>query len=200
MTGAPQSTLGKRAQLILDVSVREEACSLNLVPTASTTATLALGDALAMALLTKRGFRPEDFAQFHPGGSLGRKLLTTVEDLMHSGETIPTVAGDAEFFAVLHEMSSKRLGAALVTDSKGSILGIITDGDIRRLIEKKTDTGNLKAAGFMHPSPRHIDKTELAAKALQIMEEHQITSLVVSPDGIALDGFLHLHDLLKAGL
>lgn len=200
MTGAPESTLGRRAQLVLDVSVQEEACSLNLVPTASTTATMAMGDALAMALLAKRGFRPEDFAQFHPGGSLGRKLLTTVEDLMHSGNEIPTVLAEAEFFAVLDEMSSKRLGATLVTDTDNQILGIITDGDIRRLIEKKTDTTQLKATEFMRPSPRHIDKNELAAKALQKMEEHQITSLVVSPDGIALDGILHLHDLLKAGL
>ncbi|QPJ63587.1 MAG: KpsF/GutQ family sugar-phosphate isomerase [Candidatus Nitronauta litoralis] len=200
MTGAPESTLGRRAQLVLDVSVQEEACSLNLVPTASTTATMAMGDALAMALLAKRGFRPEDFAQFHPGGSLGRKLLTTVEDLMHSGNEIPTVPADAGFFCVLDEMSSKRLGATLVTDTNRQILGIITDGDIRRLIEKKTDTTQLKASGFMKPSPRHIDKNELAAKALQKMEEHQITSLVVSPDGINLDGFLHLHDLLKAGL
>lgn len=200
MTGVPESTLGRRAQLVLDVSVREEACSLNLVPTASTTATMALGDALAMALLAKRGFRPEDFAQFHPGGSLGRKLLTTVEDLMHSGDGVPTVPGDADFFTVLDEMSAKRLGSTLVTNSKKQILGIITDGDIRRLIEKKTDTNQLKATGFMKPSPRHIDKNELAAKALQKMEEHQITSLVVSPDGVTLDGILHLHDLLKAGL
>lgn len=200
MTGAPESTLGRRAQLVLDVSVREEACSLNLVPTASTTATMALGDALAMALLAKRGFRPEDFAQFHPGGSLGRKLLTTVEDLMHSGDEVPTVPGDAEFFTVLDEMSSKRLGVTLVTDSKKHIIGIITDGDIRRLIENKTDTTQLKATGFMKPAPRHLDKNELAAKALQKMEEHQITSLVVSPDGVTLDGILHLHDLLKAGL
>ncbi len=200
LTGAPESTLGRRAQLVLDVSVQEEACSLNLVPTASTTATMAMGDALAMALLAKRGFRPEDFAQFHPGGSLGRKLLTTVDDLMHSGDEVPTVLADAEFFAVLDEMSSKRLGATLVIDADNQILGIITDGDIRRLIEKKTDTTQLKATEFMRSSPRYIDKNELAAKALQKMEEHQITSLVVSPNGIVLDGILHLHDLLKAGL
>ncbi len=200
MTGAPDSTLGRRAQMVLDVSVSEEACSLNLVPTASTTATLALGDALAMALLTKRGFRPEDFAQFHPGGSLGRRLLTTVEDLMHQGDDIPTVSEEADFFSVLHEMSSKRLGVTLVMDQNQAILGIITDGDIRRLIEKKADTTHLNAKEFMSPAPRHINKDELAAKALQKMEEHQITSLVVSPDGARLDGILHLHDLLKAGL
>lgn len=200
MTGAPNSTLGRRAQMVLDVSVSKEACSLNLVPTASTTATLALGDALAMALLTKRGFKPEDFAQFHPGGSLGRRLLTTVADLMHQGDAIPTVSEEADFFSVLHEMSSKRLGVTLVTDQNQAILGIITDGDIRRLIEKKADTTHLHAKKFMSPEPRHINKNELAAKALQKMEEHQITSLVVSPDGTRLDGILHLHDLLKAGL
>ncbi len=200
LTGAPQSTLGQRAHHVLNVGVREEACTLNLVPTASTTATLAMGDALAMALLAKRGFKPEDFAQFHPGGSLGRRLLTTVDDLMHAGDAIPTVSENSGFFEVLHEMSSKRLGSTLVTAPTGTIKGIITDGDIRRLIEKKCDTANLKAGDFMKPSPRFIDKTELAAKALQVMEEHKITSLVVSPDGATLDGFLHLHDLLRAGL
>ena len=200
VTGVPESTLGKRAQYVLNVGVREEACSLNLVPTASTTAALAMGDALAMALLAKRGFKPEDFAQFHPGGSLGRRLLTTVEDLMHTGDAIPTINAEAGFFEGLHEMSLKRLGSTLVMDADGAIMGIITDGDIRRLIEKKSDTANLKARDFMKPSPRHIDKTELAARALQLMQEHKITSLVVSPDGKTLDGFLHLHDLLRAGL
>lgn len=136
LTGAPQSTLGQRAHHVLNVGVREEACTLNLVPTASTTATLAMGDALAMALLAKRGFKPEDFAQFHPGGSLGRRLLTTVDDLMHAGDAIPTVSENSGFFEVLHEMSSKRLGSTLVTAPTGTIKGIITDGDIRRLIEK----------------------------------------------------------------
>lgn len=200
MTGNRSSTLAKRAQWVLDVSVEEEACSMNLVPTASTTACLALGDALAMALLTKRGFRPEDFAQFHPGGSLGRKLLTTVEDLMHTGEEVPRVTETTPFFEVLREMSLKRLGSAVVVDASGHILGIITDGDIRRLLERQTDPGAVVARDFMSPGPRTIPRDHMAARALQVMEEAKITSLIVSPDGRRIDGFLHMHDLLRAGL
>jgi len=170
------------------------------VPTASTTATLALGDALAMALLEKRGFQPDDFARFHPSGSLGRKLLTTVEDLMHTGDEVPEVSETTVFYEVLREMSLKRQGAAVVTDSARRILGIITDGDIRRLLEKQTDPARVTVREFMGASPRTISRDHMAAKALQMMQEHKITSLIVSDNGTTLDGFLHLHDLLRAGL
>jgi arabinose-5-phosphate isomerase len=199
MTGKPTSTLAKCSDFVLDVSVQEEACSIDLVPTASTTATLALGDALAVALMELRGIREEDFAQNHPGGSLGRRLLTTVEDLMHSGDAIPKVFEDADSRLVIGEISKKRLGVTLVTDPKGNIKGMITDGDLRRLMEKEKNISQLNASKMMAKNPKTIAKETLAAKAVQIMEEHSITSLIVSEEG-QIQGIIHLHDILKAGI
>jgi arabinose-5-phosphate isomerase len=199
MTGKPTSTLAKCSDFVLDVSVQEEACSIDLVPTASTTATLALGDALAVALMELRGIRKEDFAQNHPGGSLGRRLLTTVEDLMHSGDAIPKVFEDADSRLVIGEISKKRLGVTLVTDHNENLKGMITDGDLRRLMEKEKDVAQLKASDMMAQNPKTIARETLAAKAVQIMEEHSITSLIVSEEG-KVQGIIHLHDILKAGI
>jgi arabinose-5-phosphate isomerase len=199
MTGKPTSTLAKCSDFVLDVSVQEEACSIDLVPTASTTATLALGDALAVALMELRGIREKDFAQNHPGGSLGRRLLTTVEDLMHSGDAIPKVFEDADSRLVIGEISKKRLGVTLVTDNNGNLQGMITDGDLRRLMEKDKDVTQLKASDMMAKNPKTIAKETLAAKAVQIMEKHSITSLIVSEEG-KIQGIIHLHDILKAGI
>jgi arabinose-5-phosphate isomerase len=199
VTGKPTSTLAKCSDFVLDVSVQEEACSIDLVPTTSTTATLALGDALAVALMELRGVKEEDFAQNHPGGSLGRRLLTTVEDLMHSGDAIPKVCEDAGSRLVIGEISKKRLGVTLVTDPKGNLKGMITDGDLRRLMEKEKDLSQLNASKMMAKNPKTITKETLAAKAVQIMEKHAITSLIVSEEG-QIQGIIHLHDILKAGI
>ncbi len=200
MTGSPSSTLARAADLVLDTSVKEEACPLGLAPTASTTATLALGDALAVALLEKRGFREEDFALLHPGGILGRKLLVRVEDLMHTGDEIPLVKEKASMKDVLLEMTSKRLGVTGVIGKQGRLVGVITDGDLRRALEKHNDLLTKKASDIMTKSPKTIEKTALAGKALQRMEEFSITSLFVQGDGEdnPPSGIIHLHDLLKA--
>ena len=199
VTGKPTSTLAKCSDFVLDISVQEEACSIDLVPTTSTTATLALGDALAVALMELRGVKEEDFAQNHPGGSLGRRLLTTVKDLMHSGDAIPKVFEDANSRLVIGEISKKRLGVTLVTDPNGNLKGMITDGDLRRLMEKEKDLSQLNASKMMAKNPKTIAKETLAAKAVQIMEEHSITSLIVSEKG-KIQGIIHLHDILKAGI
>ena len=199
VTGKPTSTLAKCSDFVLDVSVQEEACSIDLVPTASTTATLALGDALAVAFMKLRGIREEDFAQNHPGGSLGRRLLTTVEDLMHSGDAIPKVFEDADSRLVIGEISKKRLGVTLVIDHSDNLKGMVTDGDLRRLMEKEKNVTQLKASNMMAKNPKTITKETLAAKAVQIMEEHSITSLIVSQEG-KIQGIIHLHDILKAGI
>ncbi|MFQ5451681.1 MAG: SIS domain-containing protein [Nitrospinaceae bacterium] len=200
MCGKPDSTLAKRCDHFLNVSVKEEACSRGLVPTASTTAALAMGDALAMALLDLRGFREEDFAMNHPGGILGRKLLMTVQDLMHSGKDLPMVSEEANIFDVIKEMSQKRLGTTLVADSQGRLKGIITDGDLRRLIEKKQDISATIASDLMGTHPKTIKQDQLAAKAVQVMEEYSITSLAVTEDEEKIEGIIHLHDILKAGI
>ena len=200
MTGNPDSTLAKRAHYVLDIGVAEEACALNLVPTASTTATLAMGDTLAMGLLEKRGFKEDDFALNHPGGSLGRKLLVTVEDLMHAGDTIPTVPENADIYAVLTEMSRKRLGTTLVVNGQGQMAGVITDGDLRRLMESKRDIAQISASDLMSAHPKTVKKDDMATKALQMMEEFSITCIAVSDDGKAIDGMIHLHDLLRSGI
>jgi arabinose-5-phosphate isomerase len=200
MTGNSASTLAKRCNHLLDISVKEEACSMGLIPTASTTAALAMGDALAMAILDLRGFREEDFALNHPGGSLGRKLLMTVGDLMHVGDEIPKVSENANIYDVLKEMSQKRLGTTLVLAQNGDLKGIITDGDLRRLIEKKKDISGTVAGDLMGTNPRCIQRDHLAQKAVQIMEANAITSLVVSENGKQVEGILHLQDLLKAGI
>ena len=199
ITGKPKSTLAKCSDYVLNVGVQEEACSIDLVPTASTTATLALGDALAVAFMQLRGIQEEDFAQNHPGGTLGRRLLTTVADLMHIGDDIPKVFENADAKEVIAEMSQKRLGITLVTDQSGQLKGMVTDGDLRRLMENNKDISKLNASNMMVKNPKTITQETLAAKAIQVMEEHSITSLVVS-GGNEIDGVIHLHDILKAGI
>jgi arabinose-5-phosphate isomerase len=198
MTGNLNSTLGRHADIVLDSGVEKEACPLNLAPTASTTAQLALGDALAVALLDARGFKSEDFARSHPGGALGRKLLTHLSDVMRSGDSVPRVGPDAGFSEVMREMSGKGLGATSVVDESGRVLGIFTDGDLRRLIEKGVDLRPLRARDVMHPGPRTMRSDALAAEAAQLMEQHRITSvLVVGEDG-KLVGAVNSNDLMRA--
>ncbi len=199
MTGRIQSTLAKNSEVVLDVSVPEEACPMGLAPTASTTATLAMGDALAIALLQKRGFKEEDFAQFHPGGTLGRRLLLKVRDLMHQGTAIPRVSDQASAHEAILEMTAKKLGMTTVVDQTGKLLGIITDGDLRRILEKGLDLAAARAGDLATQRPKTIGPEELAAKALQIMEQYSITALVVEEAG-HVAGIIHLHDLLKSGV
>ncbi|HEX9757277.1 MAG TPA: KpsF/GutQ family sugar-phosphate isomerase [Nitrospiria bacterium] len=202
LTGKPQSTIGKVSQVVIDVSVKEEACPLQLAPTASTTATLAMGDALAIVLLQKRGFKEQDFALFHPGGILGRRLLLKVEDVMHTGEQIPRVFENAPMKDALMEITSKKLGVTTVTSPSGEFKGIITDGDLRRWLER-IDHGqelfNQKAKDIMTQNPKTIDRDALAAQAVLLMEKFSITSLIIVVGGKAL-GIVHLHDLLKRGV
>ena len=201
VAGNPASTLARAGDVFLPVTIKEEACPLGLAPTASTTATLALGDALAVALLVERGFREEDFALFHPGGALGKKLLLLVEDLMHSGDAIPLVGAGILMREALFVITAKGLGVTGVTDESGALVGIITDGDLRRALERGIDIMSVSAGDMMSKNPKRILKSELAAKALNIMEEFAITSLfVVGQDRGAPVGIVHLHDLLKAGL
>lgn len=200
ITGNINSTLAKRSDVVLDVSVDEEACPWNIVPTASTAASLAMGDALAIALLDKKGFKKNDFALLHPGGSLGRSLLLTVNDLMHHGDAIPIVRENAMLKDVIYEISSKRLGVTTVVNTDGVLKGIVTDGDLRRLLEKRRDIFEITASEIMSKNPKTIDKDELAAKALQIMEQYSITSLLIVDGKNSPTGIVHLHDLLKAGV
>jgi len=201
MTGRRDSTLAKSAEVVLEVSVKEEACPYNLVPTASSTAMLALGDALALVLLEEKGFKPEDFAVLHPGGVLGKKLLLKVSDLMHKGKEIPIVSPEAGMKEVILEMSSRMLGHSAVVD-KGELVGVISDGDLRRAMEKFPDVFNRKALEIMTKNPKSISSEALAAEALARMERHSITALLVcdDPEGKRLVGIIHLHDLLKAGV
>jgi arabinose-5-phosphate isomerase len=201
ITGNPTSTLSRTADVNLDISVKEEACPFGIVPTASTTATMAIGDALAVALLVKKGIKEEDFAFFHPGGSIGKKLLITVQDLMHKGDDIPKVFLDTPMSKAVIEMSSKRLGHTVVLDDSGRVAGIIADGDVRRGLEKWAGRlFELTAKEVMSGSPKTVHEEELAAKALSIMESYSITALVVlDGDGRAL-GIIHLHDILKQGI
>jgi arabinose-5-phosphate isomerase len=202
MAGNPTSNLAKAGDVFLNVGVKEEACPLGLAPTASTTVTLAMGDALAVALLLERGFKAEDFALFHPGGSLGRKLLLTVGDLMHAGEAVPLVSAVAQMKDALFVITAKGLGVTGVLDEQGVMVGVITDGDLRRALELGRDILNAAAGELMKRNPKRIRQDELAAKALQQMEEFAITSLFVFVDETATApvGVIHLHDLLKAGL
>jgi arabinose-5-phosphate isomerase len=198
MTGKPESTLARHADIVLSSAVDQEACPLNLAPTASTTAQMALGDALAVALLDARGFREEDFARSHPGGSLGRRLLTHVRDVMRSGEDVPRVAADTGLVDTMREMTRKGLGATAVADAQGRIAGIFTDGDLRRLIEVGRDLRDLRAGDVMHPSPRTVRADALAVEAADLMEKHRITSvLVVDAQGL-LVGALNSNDLMRA--
>ncbi len=198
MTGKPDSTLARHADLTLDSAVEKEACPLNLAPTASTTAQLALGDALAVALLDTRGFRAEDFARSHPGGALGRKLLTYVSDIMRSGTAVPRVSPTAGFSEVMREMSAKGLGATAIVDAQDRVLGIFTDGDLRRLLEKGFDLRAGKAGDVMHANPVTISADALAVEAAEMMEQRRITSvLVVDAEG-RLCGALNSNDLMRA--
>ena len=198
MTGGLTSTLAQHADIVLDSGVSKEACPLNLAPTASTTAQIALGDALAVALLDARGFRAEDFARSHPGGSLGRRLLTHVSDVMRSGDAVPRVRPETSFTDLMREMSAKGLGASAVVDDQDRVLGIFTDGDLRRLVEKGIDLRTLTAAQVMHSNPRTVRDTALAAEAAELMEAHRITSvLVVNAQG-TLCGALNSNDLMRA--
>lgn len=198
MVSRPDSFLGKQAGLVLLTPVDQEADPNNLAPTASTTAQAAMGDALATALLALRGFTPQDFAQYHPGGALGKQLYLRVSDLFPSNER-PRVQPEASIQETILEMTSKRLGCAVVTDTANRVLGIITDGDLRRMLEKKADLSQLTAAAIMSPRPKTIAPGALAVKALELMRRHSITQLIVE-DGDNYLGIIHLHDLIREGL
>jgi len=201
MTGNLSSTLAKASDVKLDISVKEEACPMGIVPTASTTATLALGDAVAVALLIKRGLDEKDFAFFHPGGRIGKKLLIKVKDLMHIGDSLPKVSIDTPVSKALIEMSSKRLGHAIVLDNNNRMVGLITDGDVRRGLEKWGGMlFELTAGKVMTKNPRTIAEEELAVKALSIMENYSITALVVPDNEGRPLGIIHLHDILREGI
>ncbi|UUZ78143.1 KpsF/GutQ family sugar-phosphate isomerase [Polaromonas sp. P1(28)-13] len=198
ITGGAHSALAKHAHVTLDSSVAQEACPLNLAPTASTTAQLALGDALAVALLDARGFKEEDFARSHPGGALGRKLLTHVSDVMRSGDAVPQVRLDTPFTELMREMSAKGLGASAVVDTERRVLGIFTDGDLRRLVEKGVDLRSTKASDVMHANPRTVRANSLAVEAAALMEQYRITSVLVVDDNEVLCGALNTNDLMRA--
>jgi len=202
LTGKANSTLARAGDVVLDVSVEEEACPLGLAPTASTTVTLAMGDALAVALLEKRGFKKEDFAIRHPGGKLGKRLLLRVRDLMHAGDELPMVYEETLMKGALVEITSKRLGVTGVMNKRHELVGIITDGDLRRALERHTDLLERTAGEVMTKNPKWIEADTLAAQAVQRMEEHSITSLFVFDNSGERTprGIIHLHDLLKAGV
>ena len=198
MTGGADSSLARHADLRLDSTVLQEACPLNLAPTASTTAQLALGDALAVALLDARGFRTEDFARSHPGGALGRKLLTHVRDVMRSGADVPRVDAQAGFIELMREMTDKGLGATAIADADGRVLGIFTDGDLRRLVARGEDLRSLRAHEVMHPRPHLVRDDALAVDAADMMERHRVTSLLVVDADERLIGALNSNDLMRA--
>ncbi|OGB05345.1 MAG: arabinose-5-phosphate isomerase [Burkholderiales bacterium RIFCSPHIGHO2_12_FULL_61_11] len=198
ITGGDQSALAKHARVTLNSGVTREACPLNLAPTASTTAQLALGDALAVALLDARGFKEEDFARSHPGGALGRKLLTHVVDVMRIGDAIPQVRPETPFTELMREMSAKGLGASAVVDDSQHLLGIFTDGDLRRLVEKGVDLRSSKAGDVMHAHPRTVQADSLAVEAVALMEQYSITSVLVVDDAGVLCGALNTNDLMRA--
>ncbi|MDW7711139.1 MAG: KpsF/GutQ family sugar-phosphate isomerase [Deferrisomatales bacterium] len=202
ITGNRRSTLARRSHVVLALGVEREACPLNLAPMATTTATLALGDALAAALMERRGFSAQDFARFHPSGPLGRRLTLQVDDLLHEGDAVPRVGLGAPLRAAILEMTSKRLGLTGVFDTQGLLAGVITDGDLRRGLERRTELLELTAGEVMTPDPKRISRGTLAVEALRLMEAHAITSLfVVAEEGSRrVEGVVHIHDLVKAGL
>lgn len=200
LTGNPQSTLGREADVHLDTSVAKEACPLNLAPTASTTAALALGDALAISLLEARGFSENDFALTHPGGALGRRLLIRVSDLMHTGERLPYVSQLASLQEALLEMTRKGLGATAVIGEAFALVGIFTDGDLRRTLERNADLRGVKITDVMTRKPRTIGADKLAAEAAQMMQQRKITCILITDDRNCLVGALHMHDLMRAGV
>ncbi|MFZ6773165.1 KpsF/GutQ family sugar-phosphate isomerase [Undibacterium sp. SXout7W] len=198
ITGNPQSSLGKLADVHLNVYVSKEACPLNLAPTASTTTTLAMGDALAVAVLDARGFREEDFARSHPGGALGRRLLTHVRDVMRTGDAIPQVTPDTTLVNALLEITKKGMAMTAVVDEQQHIIGVFTDGDLRRLMESVRDFTQISIADVMHKNPRSIRAEQLAVEAVEVMETHRINQLLVADDSGKLVGALHIHDLTRA--
>ncbi|MFQ6091861.1 MAG: SIS domain-containing protein [bacterium] len=199
LTGNPKSPLAKRSDVVLDVSVKEEACPYDLIPTASTTATVAMGDALAIGLLHRRNFSPEDFALLHPGGALGRRLLLTVEDLMLTGDEVPIVSQETSMEKTILEMTAKR-GVTSVVDNEGRLAGIFVYGDLGRLLERTKDIFDKKVREVMIGNPKTITKERLAAEAIQMMEEYGITSLIVIDGGRRPIGIVHLHDIMRAGV
>ena len=198
LTGSPGSTLARQCEVVLDVSVPEEACPMNLAPTSSTTAALAAGDALAMVLLELRGLRPEDYAALHPRGTLGWRALFRVADLMHTGDAVPRVGDRTPMREVIVEMTRKRLGMTTVVDASGRLVGVVTDGDLRRLHLRDAPIDGLNAGEIATPEPKTIRADDLAAKGLEVMEAWQITSLVIMDDARRPVGIIHLHDILKA--
>jgi len=200
LTGKQDSTLAKNSEVFLHIGIEKEACPLGLAPTASTTATLAMGDALAVVLLEARNFQPEDFALFHPGGALGRRLILLVDDLMHQGEEIPLVECGRKVKEALFEITAKKLGAAAVIDQDGKLLGILTDGDLRRHLEKDNQLLEKEVSEIMTKSPKTIGPGRLAAQALKMMQDKSITVLPVVTEKQKIIGMIHLHDLLKAGI
>ena len=198
MTGSPGSSMAQHATLWLNTAVDQEACPLNLAPTASTTAQLAMGDALAVALLDARGFKAEDFARSHPGGALGRKLLTHVSDVMRSGDAVPQVAPTASFSEMMREMSAKGLGATAVVDAQDAVLGIFTDGDLRRWVERGVDLRAMTAQDVMHAQPTTIAADALAVDAVELMERRKITSVLVLDVQGKLCGAVNTNDLMRA--
>ena len=200
MSGNPDSSLGKAANVVIDVGVREEACPMNLAPTASTTATLAMGDALAVALLDSRGFTKADFALSHPGGSLGKQLLLTIADLMHSGDAMPVVQSKEKLAAGLMQMTSKGLGMTAVTDSNGILLGVLTDGDLRRAVDRHGDIRDIEIAEIMSRKCKTVRPEMLAVEAVLILENNRINGLIVVDVDNRAIGALNVHDLLRAGI
>jgi arabinose-5-phosphate isomerase len=198
LTGRTDSTLAQHAHHVIDCGVDKEACPLNLAPTASTTAQMALGDALAVALLDARGFKAEDFARSHPGGALGRRLLTHVRDIMRSGTDVPAVPESASFIDLMREISAKGLGASAIVDDDFRVLGVFTDGDLRRAIESGQDLRQHKARQLMHAQPRTIGVDALAAEAADVMEQHRISCLLVLDAHGRLCGAVNTHDLMRA--
>lgn len=203
IVGRNNSTISKKADVILDIRVEKEACTLDLAPTASTTATLAMGYALAVALLEKRGFQKNDFALLHPGGNLGKQLLLTVREIMHSGDDIPIVEIDTDMKTTLLTISNKRLGMVVVMNKNRKLAGIITDGDIRRSLAKDSNLFEKRADFLMSENPKWVSPDTLAINALELMEQYSITSLIVydkRDNGGVPDGIVHIHDILKSGI
>jgi len=200
LTGNPSSTLAKHSDIAINVFVEKEACPLGLAPTASTTAALAMGDALAVSLLEKRGFKEQDFASLHPGGNLGKRLLLTVKDVMHTGDQIPMVNPETPMKYALFEITSKKLGITLVVNDTQQLLGIITDGDLRRLMERQQNIWDIIAMDAMSKNPKTIKDSDLAVTAVAIMQQCSITALAITDEQNIVQGIIHLHDLLKAGI
>ena len=200
MSGNPNSSIVKQSDIFLNINVKEEACPHDLTPTSSTTATLVMGDALSVALLQKRGFTAEDFALLHPGGSLGKRLSLKIDEIMTKGDGVPVVKENSSIKDIILEMTSKRLGTTCVVNERGMLSGIITDGDLRRLLEKTMDVKHLVATDIMSKNPKVTEKDYLASFALQLMENHKITSLIVTDGDKKPIGIVHLHDLINLGL